>query len=401
MKKFTVLLLALMLLLCSCTESIEYEGETETQSVTKETVDTSYESIERYQSSGYSNGYYGFAVDSAVINITYPREWSFRQGGGGFDIVRGKNTVGRLIGAQASDTSEWTVLKTEEDMQSDVSTKMIIERKSTDGESSYRYRYVYTYTTDGVSRTITLTADCAELDKMTEAKLFMNTFFEEKVTSKTLGILSNIGDPSSVLILGNSFIGSSDIGDILREMLNLNGKSCSVTAISRGYATVDTYINDASILSAIKSGSYDAVFICGFYSSNEVANLGVLKSACDTSRTQLVIFPAHNESSGVVSSAQSKYSSLVCLNWKNELDGLIRKGVDRWDLCTDDQHDHSKPLAGYVGAHMIYRAIYGELPLRAMQNAISQVYVDKILGDYAYVGDTETLDETKITYFSN
>ena len=89
---------------------------------------------------------------------------------------------------------------------------------------------------------------------------------------------------------------------------------------------------------------------------------------------------------------------MFCLNWKAELDGLILGGVDRWELCIDDAHDHSRPLAGYVGAHMIYRAIYGELPTQPLSSSLSQGYIDSILDNYAYVGDGRVFQEDNTTY---
>ena len=69
-----------------------------------------------------------------------------------------------------------------------------------------------------------------------------------------------------------------------------------------------------------------------------------------------------------------------------------------WYLCINDSHKHSTPLAGYVGAHMIYRAIYDEMPTAPMKNTITQSYIDSILGDYAYIGDSKMIDEQNITY---
>ena len=140
------------------------------------------------------------------------------------------------------------------------------------------------------------------------------------------------------------------------------------------------------------------VFICGFYDNAEVENLDVIRKTCNRSKTQLVIFPAHNENAGVIAYARETYPSLVCLNWKNEIDLLIKSGVSTRDFCIDDQHQHSTPLAGYVGAHMIYRAIYNELPTRPMRYALVQSEIDSILGNYAYVGSVRNLTDDEITY---
>jgi hypothetical protein len=47
---------------------------------------------------------------------------------------------------------------------------------------------------------------------------------------------------------------------------------------------------------------------------------------------------------------------------------------------------------------MIYRAIYDEMPTAPMKNTITQSYIDSILGDYAYIGDSKMIDEQNITY---
>ncbi len=402
MKKLYILFIVIVIsfLLCACTNIPKDITDTASDTGTTDPlVDTAYENIERRQAIAYKTNTYGFSNDSVLLTIAYPNEWIICEADGGFDILRADMVVGCLTGSSAKNTDDWVVLDTEECSQRGVSVTKHIERNGAAGATEYRYRYVYTYSSDGETRTVTLTVALAELDQRSEEKLFTSAFPQKKATSDTAGVLSDaLGDESSILILGNSFIGTSHIGNILREMFGINGKDCTVTAIARGFARVATYISDTALLESIRGGTYDAVFICGFYDAIEVENLGVLKSACDESFTELIIFPAHNENATHVATARDTYPSLVCLNWKGELDGLIAEGVDRWDLCIDDAHYHSTPLAGYVGAHMIYRAIYDELPEEPMRSTLSQSYIDHILGDYAYVGDTQSIDENKITY---
>ena len=52
-----------------------------------------------------------------------------------------------------------------------------------------------------------------------------------------------------------------------------------------------------------------------------------------------------------------------CLSWKEEIDALISGGVRYDDMCMNDMHQHSTPLAGYVGAHLIYRNLFDKIPL--------------------------------------
>lgn len=400
-KALITILLAASVLLAGCNDSYEsIDASTNDESQQTSKSDDGYESIERHDPKSYALETFGFNGDDHVLSLNIPKDWKLsNESSGSYSITRDGKSVASMYMGDSSDGNEWRSVNQQTSLGKDVNIECNIEKKTSNGETSYRYRYTFKYETGQNSRTVTLTADCAEINDFTHRK-FMYSPTRTPITNDTsIGMLSSEKNCTNILILGNSFIGSSDIGYILDDMLLQNGKNCYVNAISRGYATVATYISDSYLMSDIKQGYYDIVFICGFYSSSEVSNLGTLKSYCDSSNTTLVIFPAHNESSSVVSSAKSTYSSLPCLNWKAELDMLISNGVDRWDLCTDDAHDHSKPLAGYVGAHMIYRAIYSEVPKEFPVNALYETDVVKILGDYVETGSVENVDITSVYFF--
>ena len=73
-----------------------------------------------------------------------------------------------------------------------------------------------------------------------------------------------------------------------------------------------------------------------------------------------------------------------------EINSLIKAGRDKWDFCINDAHLHSTPLAGYVGAHMIYRAIYGEVPQGDMTSSISYKEIKNVLGDYVKTANPDS-----------
>ena len=411
MKKWFIVLTLMLSLssLCACQNKqvdvnnnganaeTDQTGQDDDQGTTDNSEDTAYKDIERYQATGYEKSYFGFSDDLTMLGIEHPIEWSFSETTEGFDIIRDDMVVGHIVSGATSDTENWTPLTATNSFVGAIGIKRYIESNRTDEEAQYRYRYVYEYSAEVEKHTITLITTCAELDKTSEANL-MDAFKQKTSAGQTMGILSEHQDDwRTVLILGNSFVRTSNIGNILSEMLRLNGKRCDPVAVSFDGATVETYINNG-IIDYIRIGDYDAVFICGFYDPREVANLGILKEACEQSETELIVFPAHNEIEATLSSVQTTYPSLDFLNWKGEIECIIASGVDRWELCINDYQNHSKPLAGYVGAHMIYRAIYNELPKATMQNSISQSYIDSILGDYAYTGKVEVIDEDKIIY---
>ena len=144
------------------------------------------------------------------------------------------------------------------------------------------------------------------------------------------------------------------------------------------------------MMSEIENGTYDAVFICGFYSSAEINKLPILENACKKSKTELIVFPAHNEHQISINAALKKCPEVRSLDWKGELDLLIASGVNKWDLCVNDQHLHSTPYAGFIGAHMIYRAIYGEMPSINGMSSININDVERIFGNYLKTGGVST-----------
>ena len=71
---------------------------------------------------------------------------------------------------------------------------------------------------------------------------------------------SKVNSSNTILILGNSFIGTSQIAAFLNDMLTQGNTQMTCKAISRGYATVQTYTTDAYLMETIAEGGYCYVF---------------------------------------------------------------------------------------------------------------------------------------------
>ena len=409
-KRILTVLLAGTLLLGGCLpESLTNRFKKQDTSLTAEetdvptadtaTEDTAYLNIECYQPKYFSNRYVSSEKSRLVLKLSLPDEWLITKAKDGrFSLHRNGAEIGFMVVGEATDLSQWTVLKQESNKYNGINVTMDLEKTGTEDSLAFRYRYVYRYSDGKKDQTVTLAVAYAEASEFTSRKLLIAASTAQTETDPAYGILSHCKD-GPILILGNSFIGSSNIGAILDEMMVRNSGNTVTRAISRGYATVNTYVSDSSIMEQILGGAYSAVFICGFYSAGELTHLKTLKSACQKSDTELVIFPAHNENASVISSACSANPDLICLNWKAEIDALIQTGIDKWDFCVDDTHKHSKPLAGYVGAHMIFRALYGSSPLGLMQNSIDQQSVEDLLGSYVETGCVKQTDTSQILYF--
>ena len=364
----------------------------------KPIVDTAYESIQCVEASGFSEMTFGKKEDKARLTLTLPSDWRFiKRSNLQYEIYRGGSIIGFLTWGDSADPA-WEILKTEKKSKNGVDYQVHIE-KSTEGDTaSYRYRLSFSIADGKEENEMTLCVEYAQLSAFSKSKL-QSAVKLKTADSMGFGLVKNSKAKQSVLILGNSFIGSSQVGTIFREMTRNNGKNTSVTAIATGMANVATYAARSDILSDIRSGKYGVLFMCGFYSSSQSDSLDVIEAACKASGTTLVIFPAHNESASAVEYAVSKHPDALYLNWKGELDTLIEGGVDRWDLCVDDAYDHSTELAGYVGAHMIYRAIFGTVPGGSVSNVISQTRVNSLLGDYAKTGAAHAVGDTSAILF--
>ena len=424
-KSVLIALLALALLLCGCeqaalpnggladttstapdgtTAGIPSSGETggapseepPTESVPPATSDlpnTSYQDIVCFETEGCDTKLLHATDSQSALSVMLPPEWSYRSvSANEYAVEREGNTIGSIYYGTSPVDPEWSAVKTESRSTDDISLQLAIERNVSEEIARFRYRFDFLYDSREDGFEITLTVDYAEVSEFARMKL-KSTFALENASDATgFDLVTNKKAERAILILGNSFVNSSRIGTILQEMCADNGKSLQVTAVSRGMATVATYAADAAMLADIRSGKYGALFMCGFYSNGQSDHLDAIEEACLVSGTTLVIFPAHNESADAVSYACGKHPKALLLDWKSEINALIAGGVNKWQFCIDDIHQHSTPLGGYVGAHMIYRAIFGQVPKGSVSGAITQSEVNSLLGEYVETGSLGRFD---------
>lgn len=345
----------------------------------------------------YAEKHFAISENSECdLVLEMPADWNLVNEDDEYIIFRDGADIGKIC-ADSLTERDWTVLNTyTKSIGTALKVNKNIESCGSGGDVKYRYRFEYGFDENDEERVISLVVNYEELDANAADKLYYKPAMAvQSVVDE--GSLSELSE-GQILILGNSFIGTSNIGYILNEMLILNGKDLYANAISRGYAHVSTYTADENIMNEIRSGQYDGVFICGFYNDAESDSLVVLENACNQSNTTLVIFPAHNEFETPINLAQQKCPDLPILNWKAEIDMLIDSGVDKWDMCRNDQHLHSTEYAGLVGAHMIYRSIYGEIPNTDRLDSVDMSHANEIFGSYLETGKVET--DYDINYFS-
>jgi len=406
LKKTSRIIIALILALCcllggcgSANSEPEATDETTTDQKTNRNENKDYLNIPLKECSKFVTSYYCVKDAYQTIGLKLCENWEEREDGeGGRILLRDGKEIGRIVLGAADDLSEWKDL----DQQTFSSAAGLIvnqylEKSGTGATLRFRHRYTYSYSEDGVFHRITLTINYGELDKAAQDALRKEVEYGEYTLNPRFNELSELRD-KRILVVGNSFIGTSQIGNVYNEIAERSGKEELMMAVSEGYATVKTYAESEYFINRVENGDWSAVFVCGFYTDMN-QDLGIIKRACEKSGTKLIIFPAHNENRAMIESAKRAYPSLLCLDWKREIDELIAEGRDKWDFCYDDEHLHSTPLAGYVGAMMIWRAIYGEMPSVDINDTyLPQDNYDAILGDYLTSPAIKLIDISKITF---
>lgn len=316
------------------------------------------------------------------IHIMFPKIWKLEENDKGYSILRASKVIGSVTVSDAVDSETPETVYSKKMMMSGVNIMSRIDRVASEGETTYIRTISYRYKEDeGNSRTITITVPYQQIDDEAVWKMMANTK-KHTISDPRMGILPLADNRKNILILGNSFVGTSNVGSILQKMC---GTSLSVEAQSRGYARVTTYVEDESVMNRIRSGDYAAVILCGLYDSESLYNLEHMVNACESSNTPLAFFPAHNERADLILNAKVMYSYVIWLDWKEEIDSLINGGIDQSYFCIADSHKHSTPLAGYVGAHMVYRAIFGKVPAETSYSGVSSSEI-ALLGEYASTG---------------
>lgn len=168
-------------------------------------------------------------------------------------------------------------------------------------------------------------------------------------------------DGLRIAIAGNSFIAYSQVAPQLKQMLQANNKNATVDGFSYPNITVSQIAADSQIMQTLCSGNYDILFLSSAYHNDDVTALAVVEEACQKSGTELVLFPAHNEGTFNTDLAY-KNTNVKLAHWKVAVDNLIEAGIPESDLIWYDGPRHSKELAGYCGAVMIYGMLYETAP---------------------------------------
>ena len=327
---------------------------------------------------------------NVLFHLVIPEEWELKESNNGYDIVKNAKTIGRITASATAYSPKESVNA----FHGKITSGNVKVTHSIDRVNATSFTRTLCYNGDdnlNKYKKLIVTVNYEELDAAAVYRMMTEVQKTNSYTEKNMGVLPIEDNRNRILILGNSFVGTSNIGDILQKMCGY--ETITIEAHSRGGANVTTYAKDAYMLQDIQAGNYSVVFMCGLYGFEQVATLSNIVDACEFSDTKLAIFPAHNETRMQIDTAAEMYPNAVLIDWKKEIDSLIQSGIAESYFCIADSYKHSTPLAGYVGAHMIYRAIFNKIPTATYFTSVSKSQIN-LLGDYVTTGQATLFDES-------
>ncbi len=389
MKRSICLFLLTLLLICftSCVPTVQGQDEVEYDY-------SGYKSIECAGASEWEIINIGASTDADCFEIAIPKGWFVIKNGNSLDVYKGKAVIGNIImGAPDNDElSRSDIGETRKNGKLTCTSSILSVPRAEDApECDYFRQFTYTYKEGAKTKRLCMTLNYESLDSKAAEACIDKAALGPQYGDIHLGRFKLSGsETKQIMVFGNSFIGTSRINSFLQTMFA--GENYNVTALAQGYASVSGG-NWDSYISSIEAGMYDIIFMCGFYSAQDAPALAPYVEACRASGTKLVVFPAHNETA--YQAAVNTYPDVELLDWKDEINTLMQRyEIDQWDFCIDDAHKHSTPLAGYVGAHMIYRSVTGEYPPEHLSyNDITSTALEGHLKAYMTDGAARRLDK--------
>lgn len=385
------------------TNSSQTDGTSKTTQTSGTEVKPEYADIKCESAKSFTYINFVCGESEEAINIGLPEEWKiYSDGENRYNVLKYGKEIGKVY---LGDESELDEGKTE--LYSDVKTNLGIETRYSinrygEAEYTYRKKIVFKYADGDKTRTLTLDVDFTAIDDKGVRSIRGVPHIWTIMKKPEFGNVSFSNNPNrNILILGNSFVSTSRIGQMLLHLC-AEEEIGSVTAVSLPNVSIKDYASNSYWLAQIAGGTYNVLFLNGLYSNTDVTELEKIISACKQGGVKLVLMPAHNETFTTIGSAGTKYPDIVMLDWRDEINKLIYSGISKDKFCMDDGPEHSTPLAGYVGASMIYRALFGKMPTATIDTdycGISQMSVNRILGDYVETGVIYSASPSTIYFF--
>lgn len=299
--------------------------------------------------------------ESEAIIMAFPENWTLKKFTDDMYIIlwNGKDIGDIRTGYP---TAALDIVKGESYTNGAIELNYQVRRVREGRGEAFRRVFGFFYADGALEHSLFVELDYAALDDAAVEHICAGFAAGNRYSGEVTLSLDGGNSSKTILVAGNSFVSTSRVGVYFTQFVKNGKQPYEVYWNSTGYASISQTYTVGDWINRIKSGEFHAVVMCGFYSAADVTAMQTLVDACEASDTKLIMFPAHNEGSTHISSAMKQYPDVPFLDWKGEINRFIAAGKSKWDFCINDSHSHSNALAGYVGAHMLYMALFGEVP---------------------------------------
>ena len=199
--------------------SLTTESEPETETSEPPTPDTGYLDIVCREPEDYRAQLFTHQGNIYALSLHLPDSWSFeKRSETDFEIKRDGIRIGKITYGERGESDRYERLSVKTYVSGSITMESNIEKNISTGE--YRHRLVFDCEKDGKSETVTLTVDYAELSETALTRLRLYLRYKSIGNDPGLGSIETQNEGENVLILGNSFIGTSQVGSILQEMMD-------------------------------------------------------------------------------------------------------------------------------------------------------------------------------------
>lgn len=174
----------------------------------------------------------------------------------------------------------------------------------------------------------------------------------------------------NILMLGNWYFKSASLDITFEMILEENEKSgVNVDYLALPYYQTSWFYNDIYFLqedreeyNKLRNGEYDIVVLSAFYTYEDEPAVGDFVKELSESGTEIVLFPAENAATDLVTNAMIKYDVYIA-NWQKSLQNLKNNhGFTQAHLNGYDSIPMSNELAGFNGAYLLYARLFRKAP---------------------------------------
>ncbi len=366
-KTFLVLVVTFSLvLLCACTDAGQPDSQgapavTEPPVVTEAPFD--YKTLTPRVVREWKDIGLLWSGTDTVLYLEIPSDWEIeKMNDFTYIIYRNGGEIGKIT-TQLSDTL-FDILE-EEAPYKKGTIEIEYDVRCAHEEWGDDYRRVFGFWSLGEKMlSVYLDVDYTAMSNINIGRIFESATYGDRNGGEFYLDMDKYNDSNKILLIGNSFVGEkySAISLTLGQFVKSSGKTEYEFETQIRYGkSIEDYAMEPNI-SDFRNGKYKAVFMCGIYGLEDVDAMQLAIDACAESNTALVFFPAHNERDERIAIAKERYPDAMFLDWSEEIDAFIDNNHDFWKFCSKDGDLHSTPLAGYIGAHMIYKAVFHEVP---------------------------------------